>query len=156
MSHLLDNVKDENDKLSWELFRLRRCLYKTYEKELMKYGITPEQEGVLKVIKIKGSSATYYDITTALCRETHTISMLTARMQNKGLVKVAKNGKGKSRVSLTKTGEKILEGIHDVHKESQGIFNILTVEERQFLESIFGRLIHESLNILRSYRCHPY
>lgn len=152
---LMNEMEDDNEKLRYLLFRLRRSLYKISEKKLTPYKITPEQAGMLQAIHLKSNCATFPDLTRLQFRELHTVSGLISRMQKRGWVKVSKAEDGKKRIAMTEDGKKIWEKTRDVH-ECQEIFNELSDEERQYLISKLSMLFSKSLDKLRTYYSSPF
>ena len=100
-----------NDDEAYNLWLLlvmtHRTIFKAREKELNKYGITPEQAGTLYAIKKIGKNITPAEISRQTFREAHTCSALINRMEKNGLVKKVKNLNKKNMINilLTKKGE---------------------------------------------------
>ena len=91
---------------------------KAREIELFQYGLTPQEAGVLFFIKTIGSKATPSEILRWLFREPHSTAGLIKRMENKGLVRTAKDLERKNlvRVVITKKGLEAYK--HSIKRES--------------------------------------
>jgi DNA-binding MarR family transcriptional regulator len=61
------------------------------EKELARFGLTPEQSHVLDILVNRGGSVTINEIVEITQRQHHSISTLVARMSRQGLVTKQKN-----------------------------------------------------------------
>ena len=96
---------------AYELWRLlskvRRVIFKVRERELAKYGITPEQCGVLYIIKRADEPPSQLYISRIMMIEPHTMSGLVKRMELKGLLKRERNPRRKNvtRIIITEKGE---------------------------------------------------
>ena len=93
------------------LTHTRYAIYRAREKELLRYGVSPEQVGVLFIIQALGSRATPSEIARSILRQPHTVSALIERMAEKGLVKKMHDLDRKNlvRVSLTEKGQKVYD-----------------------------------------------
>jgi len=98
--------KDQDYELWWLILHMRRAMHKARARELLQYGITPEESAVLLVIQAIGWRATPSEISRRLLREPHSISGLLRRMEGKGLVKRVKDLDRRNliRVTITKKG----------------------------------------------------
>jgi DNA-binding MarR family transcriptional regulator len=97
------SAEDEDQDL-WLLFRAR-------EKELQRYGVSPEQVGLLFVVQALGNKATPAALARHIIRQPHTVSALVDRMARRGLVKKVKDLDRKNlvRVVMTEKGKKTYE-----------------------------------------------
>jgi len=98
--------EDQDYELWWLILHMRRAMHKARSRELLQYGITPEESGVLLVIQAIGRRATPAEISRWLLREPHSISGLLRRMEGKGLLKRVKDLERRNliRVTITKKG----------------------------------------------------
>ena len=98
--------KDQDYELWWLILHTRRAMYKARARELLQYGITPEEAGVLFITQAIGWRATPAEISRWLLREPHSTSGLLRRMEEKGLVKRVKDLERRNliRVTITKKG----------------------------------------------------
>ena len=102
---------DADHDLWMLLTRTRYAIYRAREKELQRYGVSPEQVGVLFIVQMLGNRATPSEIARLIIRQPHTVSALIDRMAEKGLVKKMHDLDRKNlvRVSLTEKGQKVYE-----------------------------------------------
>jgi MarR family transcriptional regulator, organic hydroperoxide resistance regulator len=91
--------------------RARYLVFRAREKELQKYGMTPEQTQVLFVAKGLDGQVTPAEIARLFLLKRHTVSSMVARMEKMGYVKRVKDLKRKNmiRVTLTEKGQKYYE-----------------------------------------------
>ena len=125
-----------------------RTIFKVREKELAQYGITVEQAAVCFYIQIIGDRATSAELSRWVLREPHTISMIVARMEKKGLVrKIRDLDRNQVRVVLTETGQQAY--YQSTKRESiHRIFSSLTVEECKQMRLYLNKLQDEALREL--------
>lgn len=99
---------DEDQDMWLLLAHTRYAVYRAREKELQRYGISPEEAGLLFVVQALGQIATPAAISRAIMRQPHTVSALVDRMVEKGLVKKSKDLERKNlvRVTMTEKGNK--------------------------------------------------
>ncbi len=105
------SYSDEDHDLWVFLTHTRYAIYRAREKELQRYGVSPEQVGVLFIVQALGNRATPSEISRFIMRQPHTVSALIERMQEKGFIKKVHDLDKKNlvRVSLTDKGQKIYE-----------------------------------------------
>ncbi len=98
--------EDQGYELWWLILHMRRAMYKARTRELLQYGITPEEAAVLLVVRSIGQRATPAEISRWLLREPHSVSGLLRRMEKKGLLKRVKDLERRNliRVTITKKG----------------------------------------------------
>lgn len=98
--------KDEDQDLWLLLTHARYAVFRAREKELQRYGISPEQASLLFTIKALDNKATPAVLSRYLLRQPHTISALIDRMAKRGLVKKVKDLERKNmvRVAITEEG----------------------------------------------------
>jgi DNA-binding MarR family transcriptional regulator len=103
---------DDNDQDLWLLLtHTRYAVFRAREKELQRYGVSPEQVGLLFVVQALGPKATPAAISRQIIRQPHTVSALVDRMAKRGLVKKVKDLDRKNlvRVVMTEKGKKTYE-----------------------------------------------
>jgi DNA-binding MarR family transcriptional regulator len=135
------SYSDEDHDLWMLLTHTRYAIYRAREKELQRYGVSPEQVGVLFIIQALGNRATPSEISRYILRQPHTVSALIERMSEKGLVKKFHDLDKKNlvRVSLTEKGQKIYTSSTKrgpIHK----ILGVLSGEERARFRSTLDKL----------------
>jgi DNA-binding MarR family transcriptional regulator len=135
------SYSDADHDLWMLLTHTRYAIYRSREKELLKFGVSPEQVGVLFIVQALGNRATPSTIARFILRQPHTVSALIERMTDKGLVKKVHDLDKKNlvRVSLTEKGQKIYE-----YSTKRGpihrIMGVLSGEERTQLQVLLGKL----------------
>ena len=136
--------EDEDQDLWFLLTHTRYAIFRAREKELQRYGLTPEQVSLLFVVQALGEKATPAELSRSLLRQPHTVSALVERMEKRGLVKKVKDLDRKNlvRVSITDKGRKAFEQsakrgpIHRIMGElNQREKKIM----RKYLETIFAK-----------------
>jgi DNA-binding MarR family transcriptional regulator len=135
------SYSDEDHDLWMLLTHTRYAIYRAREKELQRYGVSPEQVGVLFIIQALGNKATPSEISRYILRQPHTVSALIERMSEKGLVNKVHDLDKKNlvRVSLTEKGKRIYDGSTKrgpIHK----IMSILSDQERADFRKILDKL----------------
>lgn len=123
------------------LTHTRYAIYRSREKELQRYGVSPEQVGVLFIVQALGNRATPSEISRYIMRQPHTVSALIERMEEKGFVKKIHDLDKKNlvRVSMTEKGQKIYESSTKrgpIHR----IMSILTDGEREQLRTLLEKI----------------
>jgi len=123
------------------LTHTRYAIYRSREKELLRYGVSPEQVGVLFIVQALGNRATPSEISRYILRQPHTVSALIERMQKKGFVKKSHDLDKKNliRVSLTEKGQKVYENSTKrgpIHR----IMAVLSDQERTQLRGLLEKL----------------
>jgi len=88
--------KDADYNLWLLLLKVRRAIFKAREKELHRFGITPEQAGVLYIILETNGKATRSEMSRLMVRELHTVYGIVDRMEKKGLVRKVRDTDRKS------------------------------------------------------------
>jgi DNA-binding MarR family transcriptional regulator len=135
------SYSDEDHDLWMLLTHTRYAIYRAREKELQRYGVSPEQVGVLFIVQALGNRATPSEISRYILRQPHTVSALIERMSEKGLVKKVHDLDKKNlvRVSLTEKGQKIYDSSTKrgpIHK----IIGVLSDEERTQFRTLLDKL----------------
>ena len=102
---------DEDQDLWLLLTHARYAVFRAREKELQRYGVSPEQVGLLFVVQALGNKATPAALSRYILRQPHTVSALVDRMAKRGLVKKVKDLDRKNlvRVVITEKGQKTYE-----------------------------------------------
>jgi DNA-binding MarR family transcriptional regulator len=82
------------------------ALMKVRQKELKKFGITPEQSGAMAIIYALGGQATAAELSRILFRKPNSMTILLRRLEKQGLIKKTPDRKQKNiiRLSLTARG----------------------------------------------------
>ncbi len=82
------------------------ALMKVRQKELKKFGITPEQSGAIAVIYALGDQATAAELSRILFRKPNSMTILLRRLEKQGLIKKTPDPRQKNviRLSLTAKG----------------------------------------------------
>jgi DNA-binding MarR family transcriptional regulator len=135
------SYSDADHDLWMLLTHTRYAIYRSREKELHRYGVSPEQVGVLFIVQALGNRATPSVIARFILRQPHTVSALIERMADKGFVKKVHDLDKKNlvRVSLTEKGQKIYE-FSTKRGPIHRIMGVLTDDERAQLQSLLGKL----------------
>jgi DNA-binding MarR family transcriptional regulator len=135
------SYSDADHDLWMLLTHTRYAIYRSREKELHRYGVSPEQVGVLFIIQALGNRATPSAISRFILRQPHTVSALIERMTEKGLVKKVHDLDKRNlvRVSLTDKGQKVYQ-----YSTKRGpihrIMGVLSDTERLQLQTLLGKL----------------
>jgi DNA-binding MarR family transcriptional regulator len=135
------SYSDEDHDLWMLLTHTRYAIYRSREKELLRFGVSPEQVGVLFIIQALNNRATPSEIARFILRQPHTVSALIERMTEKGFVKKQHDLERKNlvRVSLTEKGQKVYE-----HSTKRGpihrIMSTLSDDERTQLRLLLEKL----------------
>ena len=140
--------EDEDQDLWMLLTHARYMVLRAREKELQRYGISPEQASLLFMVQALENKATPTALSRHLLRQPHTLSALVDRTAKRGLVRKVKDLDRKNlvRVEITEKGVKAYDQstkrgpIHRIMAE-------LTPEEkrkfRKYLEKIYAQARRE-------------
>ena len=138
---------------SFSLWRVldhtRFVIARSREKELARYGLTPEQSHVLDILQESDGSTTINELVELTQRQHHSISTLVDRMTRQGLVRKrkGKDDKRKYEVSITARGRELAE---KMSRESiDSILSVLTEAEVSQLRSTLRRLEVRALEMLQ-------
>ncbi len=148
---------DELYNLWLVLVKSRRGLFKAREKELIQYGITPEQAGALHIMHNIGEPVTRSEISRLTFREVHTVSGLVTRMEKAGLVRLIpdKDRKNRVRVVMTEKGKEAY--LQSTKRESiHRILSVLSKEERKQLRLSLEKVMDRALKELGQYYKPPF
>jgi DNA-binding MarR family transcriptional regulator len=141
-------AEDEDEDLWLLLTHARYALFRAREKELQRYGISPEQAGLLFAVRAMGIKATPAALSRHLLRQPHTVSALINRMAKRGLIRKVRDFDHKNwvRVEITEKRQKAYEQSTKrgpIHR----VIGSLDSEEkkafRQNLEKIFTKARQE-------------
>jgi DNA-binding MarR family transcriptional regulator len=134
---------DDRDFILWMIMILSRdIVYKAREKELSKYGITPEQSGAIFAVRALGKDATISNIGRRLLREPHSVSILLKRLESYGLIKRNKPKLSKlpATYTITEKGEEAYK--NSTKRESiHRAMSSLSEEERAKLEVYLRKIM---------------
>jgi len=124
------------------LTHARYAVYRAREKELQRYGISPEQASLLFVVQALGNKATPAALSRYILRQPHTVSALVDRMARRGLVKKVKDLDRKNlvRVVITEKGQKTYE-LSTKRGPIHRIMGVLNEEERKNFKSYLERIM---------------
>jgi len=123
------------------LTHTRYAVYRAREKELQRYGVSPEQVGVLFIVQALGNRATPSEISRYIMRQPHTVSALIERMEAKGFVKRVHDLDKRNlvRVSMTDKGQRVYESSTKrgpIHR----IMGVLTDDERTQFRTLLEKI----------------
>jgi MarR family transcriptional regulator, organic hydroperoxide resistance regulator len=136
-------TEDEDQDLWLLLTHTRYAVFRAREKELQRYGLSPEQASLMFVVMGMGNKATPAALSRYLLRQPHTVSALVDRMAKKGLIKKIKDLERKNlvRVVITEKGQRAYE-LTTKRGPIHRIMNSLNSEEKklfsQYLEKIYA------------------
>lgn len=127
----------------------RHAIYRARELELSQYDITVEQARMLVVVDVLKEKALPTEIARHLFRESHTISSLIDRMENKELVVRVKDPFNKKivKVRLTPKGQKVLSQVKNM-SSLHTIMSGLSPRKQQQLKSCLEILMHRTMHYL--------
>ncbi|HEX2986572.1 MAG TPA: MarR family transcriptional regulator [Chloroflexota bacterium] len=141
-----------NSDVFFKLFILvaqtRDALLKARERDYARCGINSDRRAILWLIENNGGRATPVEIARDLFRELNSVSEMLKRMERDGLITRHKGtGRSKTEVRITPKGLDIFN--QSYHNETtQKIISALTLEERDLLESLLGKLRSRTLEEL--------
>ena len=140
--------KEDIDFVLWMLImQVRNVVYKTREKELKRYEITPEQSGALFAIHTMDNRATISALGIWLVREPHSVASLLSRMErNELIIKRKSQGLRKpATYALTPKGEEVYS--FSIRRESiHRAMSALSKKERYYLESLLRKILYTALS----------
>ena len=112
--------------------RSRYLTFRAREKELQRFGLTPEQAQVLFIIQNIKDKATPAEISRYILRQPHSVSAIVDRMVKKGLVTKVKDLERKNmvRVAVTAQGQKAFE-LSKKRTSMKNILSALTESQRE-------------------------
>jgi DNA-binding MarR family transcriptional regulator len=136
---------DEYQDLYLLFARARYLTFRAREKELQRYGLTPEQAQVLFLAQALGNKATPAEISRMLLRQPHTVSAMVNRMKANGLIKKVKDLDRKNLIRVTLT-EKGVEAYKLTTKRGpiRRILGELNEEERKVFHQYLERIMYKA------------
>jgi DNA-binding MarR family transcriptional regulator len=136
------SAEDEDQDLWLLMTHARYAIFRAREKELQRYGVSPEQVGLLFVVQALGNKATPATISRHIIRQPHTVSALVDRMARRGLVKKVKDLDRKNlvRVVMTEKGKKTYD-ISTKRGPIHRILGTLSPEEKKEFRSHLEKLL---------------
>lgn len=139
------SYSDPDHDLWMFLTHTRYAIYRARERELQRYGISPEQVGVLFIIQALENKGTPSEISRYIMRQPHTVSALIDRMEEKGLVKKYNDLEKRNlvRVSITDKGFQAYE-LSKKRGPIHRIMAVLTDDERSQLRELLRKLQGEA------------
>ena len=134
--------EDEDQDLWLLLTHARYAVFRAREKELQRYGVSPEQVGLLFVVQALGNKATPAALSRYILRQPHTVSALVDRMARRGLVKKVKDLDRRNlvRVVMTEKGQKTYE-LSTKRGPIHRILSTLNPEERKSFKDYLERIL---------------
>jgi DNA-binding MarR family transcriptional regulator len=102
---------DEDQDLWLLLTHARYAVFRARERELQRYGVSPEHASLLFTVKAMDNKATPAALARYLLRQPHSVSALVDRMVKRGLVKKVKDLDRKNlvRVVITEKGQQMYD-----------------------------------------------
>jgi DNA-binding MarR family transcriptional regulator len=136
------SAQDEDQDLWFLLTHARYAIFRAREKELQRYGVSPEQVGLLFVVQALGNKATPAALSRHILRQPHTVSALVDRMARRGLVKKVKDLDRKNlvRVVMTEKGQKTYD-LSTKRGPIHRIFNTISAEEKKKFRETLEKLL---------------
>jgi len=125
--------------------------FRAREKELAKYGLSPEQAQVLFIVQALKEKASPIRISSYIFRQRHSVSNILQRMEKKGLICKTKDLERKNmvRVSLTEKGKTLFE-LSKRRESTHKIMSSLNEEDRKKLLEYLLKIIEKSQEVLDS------
>jgi DNA-binding MarR family transcriptional regulator len=118
-----------------------------------KIGVTPQQFGVLSVLKSAPPPVTPKDVSEQLDRKSNSITLIVDRMEKGGLICRVRdlNDRRSLRLQITKKGEEAFKvGSDPHHKLYREIMSCLNREEQQALLQTLDKILARTLEMRRS------
>jgi MarR family transcriptional regulator, organic hydroperoxide resistance regulator len=136
------NYEDDDQDLWLLLTHARYAIFRAREKELQRYGVSPEQVGLLFVVQALGNKATPAALSRHILRQPHTVSALVDRMARRGLVKKVKDLDRKNlvRVVMTEKGQKTYD-LSTKRGPIHRIFASISPEEKKEFRDTLEKLL---------------
>ena len=145
-----DEILASNANLNlWKLLdHTGFVISRSRERELVEFGISPEQAYVLDILRQSAGRTTIGNIVNITKRQHHTISTLIKRMKEKGLVD-KKNAPGDNRtyyILITDKGRQLAGGI--TAKSIEEIFSSLDDGQKSQLRAHLNNLLARVYDVL--------
>ena len=147
----------ENQKAFLRLQTMTAVLERARDLELATIGLSMPQALLLYYLKISKEPMTPMKLARMMHKQPHTISALVHRMESQGLVSTKRDMKRKNwvRVSLTKKGEKAIEGWVTATAVPD-VMGSLSKKEADALNKATQKLHSKGLELLQKMRPDPY
>jgi len=132
----------DDDFDSWMLLNhVRYFMFRAREKELRKYGISPEQSLVLHAVQALGRKAIIAEIARFIVLDKRSISSIVDRMEEKGFVQKVMDLERKNlvRVILTEKGQSVY-GSTTKRESLHRIMSALSKEKSKQLKELLLEL----------------
>lgn len=133
-----NNNQVDLEYVIWVLFlQTYNIMLKVREKELKRLGVSIQQATILSIVKTIKVPTTPAEISRRVLRESHTVSGILKRIEEKGLIKKVRDleRKNQVRIVLTDKGE-------EVYKRSK---------ELKFIRKVMSGLPQQKQNRLMAY-----
>jgi len=133
-----NNNQVDLEYVIWVFFlQTYNIMIKVREKELKRLGVSIQQATILSIVKTIKVPATPAEISRRILRESHTVSGMLKRIEEKGLIKKVKDleRKNQVRIVLTDKGE-------EVYRRSK---------ELKFIRKVISGLPQQKQNRLMAY-----
>jgi DNA-binding MarR family transcriptional regulator len=147
----------ENQKALLRLQTMTAVLERARSLELATIGLNMPQALVLYHLKVSKEPMTPMRLARMMHKQPHTVSALVHRMEKQGLLTTKRDMKRKNwvRVSLTKKGEKAIEGWVTATAVPD-IMDSLSKKEADALNKATQKLHSRGLELLRKMQRDPY
>lgn len=144
-----DKSPGQDDFQLWRLLdHTRFVIARSREKELARYGLTPEQYHVLDILHHSGGTITIQEIVNITMRQHHSISTLINRMVKQGLVKkIRSQSDGRQyNVIIKEMGELLF--LKTTRDSITDIFSSLSESDREELGRELNKLMVKAYQVL--------
>jgi DNA-binding MarR family transcriptional regulator len=134
---------NEFDKAAINILFTGSWLYNINSNRLKKFGITPEQYNVLRILRGKApESMMLADITTRMIDKNSNCTRLVEKLRQKGFLKraVCEDNRRQVDISITDKGLNILKKVDDVQAEWLSTLKQISKSEAQELNRILDKL----------------
>jgi DNA-binding MarR family transcriptional regulator len=129
---------DSSVKLIGMMKQTTDALFKVRQKELKKFGITPEQSGALAVIYALEGQATAAELSRILFRKPNSMTILLRRLEKQGMIKKTPDKRQKNviRLSLTVKGRQAHMSSSRVNSLGRILNKLSDAKQRQLWTSL--------------------
>ena len=143
---------DELWNLWWMFLQTRDAAFKARQRELLRYGVTLRQSGVLTIVMLKGRT-TAAEIARWIIQEPSSVTGLLNRMEKQGLIKriINPHKVGPVGIVLTAKGRRVYQKTQNRETVRQ-IMSVLSASERKNMESYLKKLRLQSMKTLKRIR----
>jgi DNA-binding MarR family transcriptional regulator len=132
----------------WRLLdHTRFMISRLREKELDKFGITPETTHILDILSHNSGSRTMNELVEITVRRHHSISTQVVRMVKQGLVKKikSKNDLREYNIVITEKGEQLFQKI--TRDSITAVFSCLSEEDKKALDTRLKILLLQAYDL---------